>query len=107
VRPRSALAVGFVLGLAAGCAPEPPPAPESAREASPLRFQEEPAFGRLFEEAGATGTLVVLDPARSRVLVHDSVRARERFIPASTFKVANALVALETGAVADTLEPFG
>jgi beta-lactamase class D len=39
----------------------------------------------------------------------NSPRARQRFVPASTFKIPNALIALETGALKDATEiiPYG
>lgn len=43
------------------------------------------------------GAFVLLDPQAGRLVVHDSARARTRFLPASTFKIANTLIALETG----------
>lgn len=67
---------------------------------------EEPDFAVRFQEAGVRGTFVLYDAQAHRYLVHDSVRARERFIPASTFKIPNSLIALELGVVADTLTVF-
>lgn len=49
---------------------------------------------------GIEGTFVVLDPATDRLRVYNMDRAQRRFIPASTFKIANSIIALETG-VAD------
>ena len=72
----------------------------------PTRLQERPDFARHFSEAGAVGTFVLFDAGENRYLVHNVGRARQRFIPASTFKVLNSLVALETRVVADTLESF-
>lgn len=43
------------------------------------------------------GAFVLLDPQAGRLVVHDSARAWTRFRPASTFKIANTLIALETG----------
>lgn len=63
---------------------------------------EREAFGRPFEEAGVEGTFVLYDLQADRYLVHDAERARTRFIPASTFKIVNSLIALETGSIADT-----
>jgi beta-lactamase class D len=59
----------------------------------------EPEIAGRFE--GAKGTFVLLDLQRDRVVRHDPQRAAERFPPCSTFKVPNALVALDTGIVAD------
>lgn len=55
------------------------------------------------------GTFVLLDVQGNRMIVVDKARAQERFIPASTFKIANSLIALETGAVRDEHEiiPYG
>src|SRR5690606_40752552 len=63
-------------------------------------------WGRLFEAEDARGTLVVLDAQTGRRHVYDPVRAAERFLPASTFKVYNSLVALETGAAPDVDSVF-
>lgn len=72
----------------------------------PDRVEERADFARYFREAGVAGAFVLYDPAERRYLVHDPERAAERFIPASTFKVLNALVSLETGVVADTTTVF-
>ncbi len=72
----------------------------------PARVEERADFARHFREAGVSGTFVLYDPAGRRYLVHDPERAERRFIPASTFKVLNSLISLETGAVADTATVF-
>ncbi|MEM9665021.1 MAG: penicillin-binding transpeptidase domain-containing protein, partial [Bacteroidota bacterium] len=82
--------VGVVL-LVGGCT-----APESGR------IEEQPDFAPHFEAAGVSGTFVLYDPVAGRTLVHNPERAAEPFLPASTFKILNALIALETGAAADT-----
>jgi beta-lactamase class D len=43
------------------------------------------------------GAFVLLDGQAGRLVVHDSARAWTRFLPASTFKIPNTLIALETG----------
>lgn len=45
---------------------------------------------------GVNGALVLLDSGSGRVVHHNPERARTRFLPASTFKIANTLIALET-----------
>jgi beta-lactamase class D len=64
------------------------------------------AWKRHFDARGVEGTFVLLDPARDVYLVHDEARARRGYLPASTFKVPNALIGLETGAIADEKEVF-
>lgn len=63
----------------------------------------------LFSAEGVVGTIAVFDPAADRLTVVDAARAARRFVPASTFKIANSLIALETGVVADENEiiPYG
>ncbi|WOI52646.1 class D beta-lactamase [Parvularcula sp. LCG005] len=60
-----------------------------------------------FERAGVEGTFVMMDGRRDDFLtVHNPERARQRFIPASTFKVAHALFALDAGIVKDEFQVF-
>jgi beta-lactamase class D len=73
------------------------------------RWQERPDWARFFQQSGVGGTIVVVDQragGNSR-LVHDTVRAGSRFIPASTFKIAHALFALDAGIVRDEFQVFG
>ncbi len=55
----------------------------------------QPDFAPFFKEK--EGTFVLLDQQTGRFLYHNQPRARERFLPASTFKIPNSLIALETG----------
>lgn len=66
----------------------------------------EPRWQRPFEARGLKGTFVLYEPAADRYRVLDEGRARRRFIPASTFKIPNALIGLEVGAIADENEVF-
>ena len=68
------------------------------------RWVERRSWAREFERVGVIGTALVFDEDRGRFFVHDRERAQDRFIPASTFKVVNALVALQNGNVADEFE---
>ena len=62
------------------------------------------------------GCALLIDPARSTFVLHEvqsgrtyacnADRAERRFAPASTFKVPHALIALESGAVADESARF-
>ena len=42
-------------------------------------------------------TFVVYHPLSGQVIRHNTMRAEQRFIPASTYKIPNSLIALETG----------
>lgn len=62
------------------------------------------SWAKVFEAAKVQGTMLLFDEKSGRFLVHDLQRARRGFIPASTFKLFNSLVALEERAVADEYE---
>jgi beta-lactamase class D len=57
-------------------------------------------IGPLFAERDVEGAFCLYDPEDDRTITYNPDRCGERFLPASTFKVVNALVALETGVVA-------
>lgn len=63
----------------------------------------------LFAEAGVEGTFVLFDPRSDETVAVNQPRAGQRFVPASTFKITNSLIALETGAVSnvDEVLPYG
>ena len=65
-----------------------------------------PEWQRHFEARGVRGTFVLLEPAADRYLVVDEPRSRSRFLPASTFKIVNALIGLELGSITDENEVF-
>ncbi len=76
---------------------------------SALTYQEVPELAKLFEDKGASGTFVLFDGATDTMIVSDETRAKKRFTPASTFKIANALIGLDVGAVksVDEVLPYG
>lgn len=65
-----------------------------------------PQWQRHFEAHGVRGTFVLFEPALDRYLALDEARGRQRFLPAATFDIAHAVIALETGAIADEREVF-
>src|SRR5438552_1525916 len=65
-----------------------------------------PEWQRHFEAKGVRGTFVLYEPAKDRYLVLNEARARSRFLPGSTFKIPNALIGLEVGAIDDENEVF-
>lgn len=72
-------------------------------------WKNDARLSALFNEAGVSGTFVLYDTEGDVLIGHDEERARRRFLPASTFKVANSLIGLSCGAVAsvDEVLPFG
>jgi beta-lactamase class D len=65
-----------------------------------------PDWGAFFEQAGARGTIAIVDERDGRQWVHDEARARTRFVPASTFKIPHTLFALDAGLVRDEFRVF-
>ena len=80
----------------------------SANQVMALTWREEPSLRPLFEKAGVDGTFVLLDERDRAWRGTNRQRAKQRFSPASTFKIPNSLIALSLGVVAnvDQLIPY-
>src|SRR5262249_37242518 len=63
----------------------------------------------IFQENGVVGTFVLHDVAGDRLTLVNPQRAQTRLVPASTYKIANTIIGLETGVVKDENEiiPYG
>lgn len=105
-----ALALASLL-ISSACAvqpdsgtPQPAASSPAARDVQPsTTVAPRPELATLIHAAGYDGVFVLLDPASEQLIVSDPEFAERRFIPASTFKIPNSLIALETG-VADSPE---
>jgi beta-lactamase class D len=75
----------------------------SAAAAGPVA---KPDWEKHFTAHGVRGTFVLYEPQRDRYSIFNEARARQRYLPASTFKIANALIGLEVGAIRDQHEVF-
>ncbi|MCR4029375.1 MULTISPECIES: class D beta-lactamase [Flavobacterium] len=53
-------------------------------------------FKKYFDSCGVTGSIVVYDNARHRWILSDTLDVNVQTLPASTFKITNLLIALET-----------
>jgi beta-lactamase class D len=63
---------------------------------------EDHDLARLFSDKGIAGTIVISELKGSKKkYVYNESRANTPFVPASTFKILNTLIALETGAVTE------
>lgn len=60
-----------------------------------------PALGRHFKKLGLEGSILIYDSKNNRTYEHNPQRNAKEFTPASTFKIFNAMVALETGVIPD------
>jgi beta-lactamase class D OXA-2 len=61
-----------------------------------------------FDDAGAKGTIIVIDERASKkgAFVYNAARAKVRYSPASTYKIPHTLFALQEGAVRDEFQVF-
>src|ERR1700733_10824167 len=87
-------AVGILTGVAVL------PAQALANYAPP-RGEIRSDLAKLFADAGTSGTFVGYKVDDYLVISSDSDRSGEAKLPASTFKIPNSLIALETGVVGD------
>lgn len=87
----------FVTLSLLSCA-QPPAQPSPAPAPAPLQREEGADLSRFFP--GCEGSFLLVEGGTGRTVRYNPERLRERFLPASTFKIPNSLIALETG-VAD------
>jgi beta-lactamase class D OXA-2 len=78
--------------------------PTHAQEKSQKRAD----WGKYFTEFNAKGTIVVADERTGTrsTSVYDEARAKQRYSPASTYKIPHTLMALDAGAVRDEFQVF-
>lgn len=62
-------------------------------------FCEDTALASLFSTRAVSGALMLTNRDGSRSYVHNEARAAQPLLPASTFKIPNTLIALETGTI--------
>lgn len=60
-------------------------------------------FKRHFQKFGVEGSILIYDLNNNRFYQHNAPRNSTAFPPASTFKIFNSLVALETGVIRDQI----
>jgi beta-lactamase class D len=73
------------------------------------RVSERDDLAAIFRNEGLDGCFAHYSPSTDNLTLVNGPRAGARFVPASTFKIANSLIALETGVVKDENEiiPYG
>jgi beta-lactamase class D len=100
--------IHFVAGLVvfatlwAGCtgpaSTSPAGQPAPAATATPVS-EVKPELGKYFQ--GLTGAFVLYDLSGNRIIRYNPERCAARFLPASTFKIMNSLIGLETDVIPD------
>lgn len=63
----------------------------------------QPDFAQHFQDLGIEGSILIYDLNRDRTYQHNPDRNAKPFLPASTFKILNSLIALETGVIENEL----
>lgn len=69
---------------------------------SPNNVKDAKEWEKYFTKHKLEGTFMIFDNGQGSFRVYNIDRAKQRFTPASTFKIFNALTALHTGAASDT-----
>ena len=86
------------LGLLAAAAVLPR---RAAAHVAPPRSEIRDSLAKRFTDAGTAGTFVGYKVDDYMIIASDKDRSGEGKLPASTFKIPNSLIALETGVVQD------
>ena len=81
-----------------GCSNYSPAAPRDVKPAKAY-VEVTPSFQRLLDSAGLDGSILLFDPEKHTYYSNDFKWAKTGQLPASTFKIPNSIVALETGVI--------
>jgi beta-lactamase class D len=65
---------------------------------------EEKDFGKYFSAHNINGCFLLFDPESNLYIEYNHDRCDSEYIPASTFKILNSLIALEEGVIKDTAQ---
>ena len=57
------------------------------------------AFQKIIDDAKLNGVILIFDPQKDELITNDLKRSEEGFLPASTFKVPNSMILMESGVV--------
>src|ERR1700754_257153 len=88
----------YILGLLAAAAIAPS---RAFANVAPQRSEIRDDLAKRFTDAGTAGTFVGYKTDDYLIIASDKDRSGQAFLPASTFKIPNSLIALETGVVGD------
>jgi beta-lactamase class D len=86
------------IGLLAGAAIAPL---RAFANVAPQRSEIRDDLAKRFTDVGTVGTFVGYKTDDYLIIASDKERSGQAFLPASTFKIPNSLIALETGVVGD------
>ncbi|MEM9543302.1 MAG: class D beta-lactamase [Cyanobacteria bacterium P01_E01_bin.42] len=77
--------------------------PLASLEIKQLNLQQDIDFADSFQDLNIDGSLLIYDLHNQQSYQHNPDRNATAFSPASTFKILNSLIALETGAIANAI----
>jgi beta-lactamase class D len=72
---------------------------KQAMNNSNIKKETLPAFQQILDSANVSGSILILDPAKGIYYSNDFKRCEKGHLPASTFKIPNSIIALETGVI--------
>lgn len=79
------------------------PIGEPSAAATPKLAQQNISLAQPFQDLKVNGSILIHDLKQNRTYQHNPTRNTQPFLPASTFKILNSLIALETGVIANEL----
>ena len=68
-----------------------------------VNASEEIDFERHFQQLGVEGSILIYDAQSARSYQYNKQRNKKAFLPASTFKILNSLISIETGIIDDEI----
>ncbi len=80
-----------------------PPALSTNNPMPIAQISAQPDFKRHFKALNVEGSIVIENLKGDQIYQHNPQRNQMAFLPASTFKILNSLIALETGVIADEM----
>jgi beta-lactamase class D len=98
--PQAIVALGCTASLLLYLVPSAVAMPNTTTLSQSKAFQRVD-FQRHFRELGVKGSILIYDSQQNRTYQHNPRRNATAFLPASTFKILNSLIALETKVIAD------
>jgi beta-lactamase class D len=98
--PATAAVTSEVSPARANATPTPPPAPAPA-PARALEAQTEPALAAILRSHQLQGVIARLDGDAAAARCSDRDACQKALTPASTFKIPNSMIGLETGVIPD------
>ena len=79
--------------------PETSPTTENLTTSASAKETQNQAFQKIIDDAKLNGVILIFDPQKNEFISNDFERSDRGYLPASTFKIPNSLILMETGVV--------